>query len=364
MNLTPTRLRIIRSIGLLFLLAMSVAGFMLLIDVLAESALPDTRDPLAQTETDEASINLPGSASLFTAGVVVVAIIVALALIGSPTNWRRSQRGLPRPKFAQLGIAVALALIVAAVGLFLAFGESSPLFQETVDGGASSITAGHEVATEWVAPAGVVILAAFFFSIILTGFLRPRFVLPVLGLWLAASIFFGFFSSSAVAGLSLFEPVVNLKVPGTFASEVARHRTVVVLPDDLAPDDDTAADVAPPGPGQTVVGGIPSTTPIATEVAQIVPGEIPEAALIARLNDARDPRDRADATAPLADYRSDPALVAISTAYILDPSQIVKDAAVDAIIQEWTYEELVAFLREHPDYQVPPRRCRRIGRIG
>ena len=87
--------------------------------------------------------------------------------------------------------------------------------------------AGHQVYTDWIAPAGVVILAAFFFTVILIGFLKPRMLLPVLALWLVAGLFFGFFSSGASCRLKPVRPYRHPgSTPDAFAAEVGKHRTV------------------------------------------------------------------------------------------------------------------------------------------
>ncbi len=361
MNLSPTRLRLIRSVGLLLMLAVSVAGFMLLIDLLADTASGSSDDLLAEADSDEVLISLPSSASLFALGVAAVALIVALGVIAAPSNWRRSGVGLPRPSWRPLGIAAAIALIVAAAGLFLAFSDSSPLFQqqaETAAGAAGQGAAGHQVDTEWLAPIGVVILATFFFTVILIGFLRPRLILPVLALWLAASMFFGFFDSSAIAGLRLFNPVITLPASDAFAVEVARHRTT-----DLSPDSQDVGNVAPgtddgpqsPGDGDTagMLGG---------EYGQDAPGEITEEAVIARLRYARDPADRASAADQLPGFGSDDALRALAHAWLNDPSPVVRERAIDAVT-EWDFETLVEILQEHPERVVRQAAAAALGRL-
>ncbi len=369
MHLSPTRLRVLRSIALLLLLAASVVGFMMLIDLLAETTPQDANELLAATDSQSDVIRLPSSGSLFAIGLAAVAIIVALAIIAAPSNWRRSQAGLPRPRWASMGLAGVLALIIAVVGLFLAFADASPLFQQQTGAESTAVTevaGGHEVNTNWVAPTGVALLAAFFFTVILIGFLRPRLILPVLALWLAASLFFGFFSSSAIAGLSLFNPVITLEVPDAFADEVAKHRTTVTSPnidgDGVpGPDDPSSDPNRPPGTGEGEnpdaegPGGI-------DDIGQDAPGEITEAAIIARLHGAPGPDDRADAAQQLAEFRSDDALDALAHAGLYDPSLLVKDAALDAI-SEWDFETLFELLQEHPEPVIRQAAAAALGRL-
>ena len=360
MNLSPTRLRLIRSVGLLIMLAVSVAGFMLLIDLLADIASQGSGDLLAETESDAAFISLPSSTSLFTLGVAAVAIIVALAVIAAPSNWRRSGAGLPRPRWPSLAIAASIALTVGAAGLFLALADSSPLFQQQVDAGptgAEQVASGHRVYGKWIAPIGIVILAAFFFSVILIGFLRPRLILPVLAVWLVASLFFGFFSSGAIAGLSLFDPLVTLKTPDAFAAEVAKHRTADIPPfaggDGVGPGiGDGPSDPDETGTGDGGIG----------EIGQDAQGKVSEEALIARLNDARDLNDRADAAEALPQHGSDKALRALASATLYDPSQLVRDTSLEAI-GEWDFETLVEILQEHPEADVRRAAAAALGRL-
>ena len=372
MNLSPARLRLIRSVSLLLMLAASVAGFMLLIDLLADTTSQGSDDLLAEIESDEVFISLPSSASLFALGVAAVALIVALAVIAAPSNWKRSETGLPRPRWLPFGIAASIALIVGATGLFLAFADSSPLFQQQVDAGAIAAeqgAAGHQVYTDWIAPAGVVILAAFFFTVILIGFLKPRLILPVLALWLAAGLFFGFFNSAAVAGLSLFDPIVTLNTPDAFAAEVAKHRTANVPPDSGGNGDNPGSGVGPPNPDEKGTGDVQGEEPGVGQgvggvgdIGQDAPGEVSEEALIARLNDARNPYDRADAAEALPEHGSDEALRALARAALYDPSQTVRDAALDAIAV-WDFETLVEILQEHPESNVRRAAAAALGRL-
>ncbi len=328
---------------------------MTLIDLLAETTPPDTNELLAATDSQPDLISLPSSGSLFAIGLATMASIVALAIIAAPSNWRRSQTGLPRPRWISMSIAGVLAFIIVAAGLFLAFADASPLFQQQTgveSAAATGVDGGHEVETDWVAPAGVAMLAAFFFTVILIGFLRPRLVLPVLVLWLAASLFFGFFSSSAIAGLNLFNPVISLDVPDAFADEVAKHRTTEISPNI---DGDGISGPGDPSSEPNGAGGV-------NDVGQDAPAEITEAALIARLNGAPGPDDRAEAAQQLAEFRSDIALEALAHAVLYDPSLLVKDEALDAI-SEWDFETLVELLQEHPEPAIRRAAAAALGRL-
>ena len=219
---------------------------------------------------------------------------------------------------------------------------------------------GHEVETKWVAPAGVAVLAAFFFTVMLIGFLRPRLVLPVLAIWLAASLFFGFFSSSAIAGLSLFDPLVSIKAPDAFADEVARHRTVVVPP---GTEDSDGSGSGNPSSGPNDLPGDGAQNDLVGGIAEDAPGEVLEEAVIARLEGAGDPADRADAAQQLAEFGSAEALEALAHARLYDSSQLVREKATDAIT-EWSFEALVELLQEHPEAIVRRAAAAALGRLG
>ena len=97
------------------MLAASVAGFMLLIDLLADTASQGSGDLLAETESDNVFISLPSSASLFALGRGGRrAYRRSRGHRFAPSNWRRSEAGLPRPRWRPFGIAASIALIVGA----------------------------------------------------------------------------------------------------------------------------------------------------------------------------------------------------------------------------------------------------------
>ena len=129
---------------------------------------------------------------------------------------------------------------------------------------------------------------------------------------------------------------------------------------------DTGVGDGPPTPNEGVadnesdelgegVGGV-------GDIGQDAPGEVSEEALIARLNDARNPYDRADAAEALPEHGSDEALRALAHAALYDPSQIVRDAALDAI-GEWDFETLVEILQEHPESNVRRAAAAALGRL-
>ena len=98
------------------------------------------------------------------------------------------------------------------------------------------------------------------------------------------------------------------------------------------------------------------------DIGQDAPGEVSEEALIARLNDARNPYDRAAAAEALPEHGSDETLRALAHAALYDPSQIVRDAALDAI-GDWDFETLVEILQEHPESNVRRAAAAALGRL-
>lgn len=379
MDILQARLRLARGVGLLLLLAVSVAGFMLLISILADSVSTAPPDPLAERPTDSDLFQLPGSASLFAIAVAAVAITIAIVILvsitraqplsstypvmsgGSPLS-RRSRMILP------LAIGLVLALLLAGAGLYLAFAESSPLLRagfEQQPGATDRDAASHQIHRNWIAPIGVVILAAFFFSVALIGFLKPRLLFATLGMWLAASLIFGFFTSSSLAGLTLFVPMTSLPVPNVYAGQVAQYRTIE-LPDEPAPGSGSAQsgdDSALSDSDET-----DSTTDEVTAEEDIDDGQAGQSAdatedvLIQQLQSSPNPAERAKAAEGLADYQSEDSLDALAKAGLADASLRVREAALNSI-KAWSLENLVEILKNHPERTIRQAAAASLGRM-
>ncbi len=381
MEILQARLRLARGVGLLLMLALSVAGFMLLINILADPVSTAPADPLAERPTEGDSLQLPSSSSLFPIAIAAVAIVIAIVTLVSITRSNPASArsiepgdGSPRPgrgRVPPLAIGLVLALLIAGAGLYLAFAESSPLLQAGADQQPGTIdgnTDGHRMDRNWIAPIGVVILAAFFFSVVLIGFLKPRLLFVTLGTWLALSLSFGFFTSSSLAGLTLFTPAISVPVSGAFASQVEQHRTIDLPKDERTPGQERAQN----GDGSTP-GDLNETDSSMDEVSSNVGEDIDdgqagqsadasEGVLIHKLQSSPDPAERADAAEGLADYHSDESLGALSLAGLADPSLRVREAALDSII-EWSFEDLIEILNNHPNDTIRQAAAAALGRL-
>ena len=366
MDILQERRRLGRGIGLLLMLIVSIAGFMLLINLLADPVSTAPADPLAEQTAGGSSIRLPGNSSLFSIAVALVAIIIASVALISIVRPRLSRSAstaesdgstpmFRRGRLVPIAIGSALALLIAGAGLYLAFAESSPLLQAGAGqqaGAAGGDADGHRMYRSMIAPAGVVILAAFFFSVILIGFLNPRLIFVALGTWLALSLIFGFFSSSSLAGLALFTPVTAVPVPDAFASQVAQYRTVDLTPNQGSTQDgDGSAPGSPDGTGSTALYDQTDQSADASEDL-----------FIQDLESSPDPEVRAEAARALQGYTSERSLRALVLAGLEDPNPDVREAALDSI-SEWTFEELVALLKDHPESDIRQAAAAALGRM-
>ena len=382
MERLQARLRLVRGVGLLLMLTVSVAGFMLLINILADPVSTAPADPLAERSADGDLVRLPVSSSLFAIAVAAVAVIISIVVLisiarprSSPSTDPAGSGGLPISRHSRvipLAIGLVLALLITGAGIYLAFADSSPLLQAGADrqpGAINGNANGHEINRIWIAPIGVVILAAFFFSVVLIGFLKPRLLFVTLGTWLALSLTFGFFTSSSLAGLTLFNPVISVPVPAAFASQVTQFRTVGLPGSDQIPDqgnrqsgdgtepgdsDETGSavtDEVGPGIGEGVTGGLSGHSADASEDV-----------LIQNLQSSPDPDIRAEAAEGLRGYRSERALEALANAGLADQSLRVKDAALGSI-SEWSFEDLVEILNNHPKDTIRQAAAAALGRL-
>ncbi len=244
---------------LLLLLAAALAGFFVLIDLLVSLTSSGPSDLLAVNPSDEESIPLPNGVTLFTFAVAASAVVIGVVALAAPQHWTR--RGwMPWPR-RSLAIGGLLALALTGGGLYLALsGVLSPDFPYEQ----------HQARREWVKPLGLVVLAAIFLSVAAVGILKPRLLLlPVLA-WLAVALGLGWFESSALAGLRLFERPARLEVPWSYAAEVETYRrapgpsqAVETVPWDVSLPLETGGVVLSRGDSQVLF--VPGTTALPTE---------------------------------------------------------------------------------------------------
>ena len=162
-----------RRVGLLLLLAASLAGFFLLLDLLSSLVASGPEDILAVNPSEEDKIALPSGVGLLAFCVVAVSVILGIVAFLVPQHrpLRLNIIRLSVPLF--VGAALAVALIGA--GVYLAssgiLGQEIPYDQYLVE--RSSLQPGR-----------LGVLAFLFLSVTLVGILVPPFLVPLLLLFL------------------------------------------------------------------------------------------------------------------------------------------------------------------------------------
>ncbi len=201
--------------GLLLVLAVALVGFLLLINLLEALTSSGPDDLLAATPSDEKYIRLPSGAGMFAFAVAAVAVVLVIVALASPRHWAIVGR-IPHPRRSLL-IGGIVALLLGGVGLYLVF--SGVLNQDIAYGQ-------HQAQRPFVEPRGLAVLAAFFFSLVAVGIIRPRLLLAHLAIWLLISLIFGFFGSPSLAGLKLFNHPAEIASPEAYAAEVEKYRSL------------------------------------------------------------------------------------------------------------------------------------------
>ena len=206
---------------LLLMLAGALAGFFLLINFLGAQTSSGPDDLFAARPSQEEFISLPTGAQMIAFTVAAVGLALAVAALSARGHWRLGGR-FPLPRWSLIAGAL-LALLVAGAGLYLA--TSGMLTQGLA-------YEEHLAVRQHVKPVGLAVLAAFFLTLAVIGIFVPR-LLPVhLFAWLALSLLFGFFGSSALSGLELFNRPWEIEERVAFAAEVEKFR----LPPEERPD--------------------------------------------------------------------------------------------------------------------------------
>ncbi len=195
------------------MLAAALVGFFLLINLLGSLTTSGPDDLLAAAPSEKKEIGLPSGVGLFAFAVGAAGIVLAVvAVAGVITLSRRSGTALPR---RYLVIGAIVAFLLACAGLYLAF--SGVLTQDMAYGQ-------HQAQRPYVEPKGLAVLGAFFLSLVLIGFFKPRLILAHLAAWLVLSLIFGFFGSSSLAGLNLFDEIEASPEQEAYSAEVEKYR--------------------------------------------------------------------------------------------------------------------------------------------
>ena len=201
---------------LLLMLAGALAGFFLLINLLGAQTSSGPDDLFAPRPSEEEYISLPNGAQMFAITVAAVGLVLAVAALSAPGHWRLRGR-FPLPRWSLI-LGAMLALAAAGMALYLATSGA-------LTGGLAYDE--HLAVRQHVKPVGLAVLAAFFLSLAVIGIFVPRLLLVHLFAWLVLSLFFGFFGSSALSGLELFNRPWEIEEQVAFAAEVEKFRIPV-----------------------------------------------------------------------------------------------------------------------------------------
>ena len=195
------------------MLAAALVGFFLLINLLGTLTSSGPDDLLANAPSGENNIGLPTGVGLFAFAIGAVGVVLGVAAVLGAITLSRRETSAHSLRLLLLGAVVAFLL--AGAGLYLAF--SGVLSQELAYGE-------HEAQGTYIEPRGLAVMGAFFLSLVLVGFFRPRLILGLLAVWLVLALIFGFFGSSSLAGLNLFEETEESPVQEAYSAEVEKYR--------------------------------------------------------------------------------------------------------------------------------------------
>ena len=195
------------------MLAAALLGFFLLINLLGSLTSSGPDDILAGAPSEENNISLPSGVGMFAFAIGTVGVVLGVvAVLGVIALTRRSTAG---PSRRLLVIGAIVAFLLAGAGLYLAF--SGVLSQDIA-------YSEHQAQRPYIEPKGLAVLGAFFLTLVLVGFFRPRMILAHLAVWLVLALVFGFFGSSSLAGLNLFEETEASPVQEAYSAEVEKFR--------------------------------------------------------------------------------------------------------------------------------------------
>ena len=183
-------------VGLLLALAVVVAGFFLLLDLLS-SLVSSGPDDILAVNPSEGAIGLPSGVALLTFSVVAVSIILGITALLLTQRWPLTRSSI-RPSLPLLGKGLIAVALVGA-GLYVAL--SGMLSQDIP-------YTQYQIERSLLSPSALAILAAFFVSISIVGILTPRLVLPLLVLCLLVAMFIGwqYLTSSGASEAPSFGP--------------------------------------------------------------------------------------------------------------------------------------------------------------
>ena len=202
-----------RRAALPLLLIGALAGFVLLINLLASLTASGPDDLLASKPASGDYFTLPSSAQMFAFTVTAVGLVVAVVVLSTLFHWSQ-----PGRRGRLLRFLFYVLVSVAAVGLYYYL---LPTFGQAVAGPGvgEPFLATRIVDTKWV-----VMLTCFFFSLALVGAFATRLLPIVLVVWLVFGLFSGLFDYSRLQDLGLVNQPEQMPVSAAFAAEVEKHR--------------------------------------------------------------------------------------------------------------------------------------------
>ena len=202
-----------RQVGLVLMLTAALAGFFLLIEFLVSLLSSGPQDILAAAPTQEATFGLPNGVGLLEAGVLVLSLAVALAVLIASVKWPLTRASF-RPSLS-LVLAILFALTLTGIGVYIAL---SGLIGHGID------YSEHTVDRSILKPAGLAVLALVSLTLIVAGFIN-RYVLGFLiAAWLPAAAIFGFLDARPLDGLHLFERPAALETPRAYTDLVEGYQ--------------------------------------------------------------------------------------------------------------------------------------------
>ena len=202
-----------RQVGLVLMLTAALAGFFLLIEFLVSLLSSGPQDILAVAPAQEAKFGLPNGIGLLEAGVLVLSLAVALAVLVASVRWPL-RRASFRP-YLSLILAVLFAITLVGVGVYLAF---SGLIGQGI--GYSE----HTVDRSILKPAGLAVLALISLTLVVAGFINRYLLALLIVAWLSGAAIFGFLDARPLDGLNLFERPATLETPRAYTDLVQGYQ--------------------------------------------------------------------------------------------------------------------------------------------
>ena len=152
---------------------------------------------------------MPNSVGLLEAGVLILSLAVALAVLVASVGWPLTKASL-RPSLS-LMLAILFALTVTGIGVYFAF---SGVLGQGID------YSEHTVDRSVLKPAGLAVLALISLTLIVAGFINRYVLVLLIAAWLSAAAIFGFLDARSLDGLHLFERPATLETPRAYTDIV------------------------------------------------------------------------------------------------------------------------------------------------